>query len=91
MNYRELLSKHRSAIMGLMALLIILFHAEWTTNIAIYDHTVNRFGSIGVDVFVFVSGFGLAYALAKARNNEMYFSRRFARILPAYFIFEFFK
>ena len=88
MNYRQLLSKHRSAVMGLMALLIILFHAEWTTNIGIYDNTVNRFGSIGVDVFVFVSGFGLAYALTKTDINETYFSRRLARILPAYYIFE---
>ena len=52
-NYRELISKHRSAIMGLMALLIILYHADWNTGFSIYDNTVNQFGSIGVDVFVF--------------------------------------
>jgi peptidoglycan/LPS O-acetylase OafA/YrhL len=89
MNYREALSKHRSAIMGLMALLIILYHADWSTGFRIYDNTVNQFGSIGVDVFVFVSGFGLSYALAKSERYEMYFSRRLARILPAYYIFEF--
>ena len=88
MNHRQLISKHRSAIMGLMALLIIMFHAEWTTNINVYDNTINRFGSIGVDVFVFVSGFGLAYALTKTGIKEIYFSKRFARILPAYDIFE---
>ena len=88
MNYRELLSKHRNAIMGLMALLIILHHANWHTGFSIYDNTVNQFGSIGVDVFVFLSGLGLAHALAKHESNEKYFSRRFARILPAYYIFE---
>ena len=87
-NYRELISKHRSAIMGLMALLIILYHADWNTGFSIYDNTVNQFGSIGVDVFVFLSGLGLAHALAKYESNEKYFSRRFARILPAYYLFE---
>ncbi len=48
MNYRELLKKHRSAVMGLMALLIILHHADWYTGFSIYDSIVNQFGSIGV-------------------------------------------
>ena len=74
--------------MGLMALLIILFHAEWTTNTCVYDGIINRFGSIGVDVFVFVSGFGLAHALTESDSFESYIGRRFARILPAYYIFE---
>ena len=52
MNYRELLKKHRSAIMGLMALLILLHHADWNTGFSLYDNAVNQFGSIGVAVFV---------------------------------------
>jgi len=87
-NYRTLISKHRSEIMGLMALLIIVYHARWTTNLPLFDNTVNRYGSIGVDVFVFVSGFGLAYALTKQQNVGVYMHRRFARILPAYYAFE---
>ena len=87
-DYRKLISKHRSAIMGLMALLIIIYHAEWTTNINVYDMTINKFGSIGVDVFVFISGFGLAYALTKYDDFATYIIKRFGRILPAYYTFE---
>lgn len=41
-DYRELLGEHRGAIMGLMALLIIFYHAECTTGLSIYDNTVNK-------------------------------------------------
>ena len=74
--------------MGLMALLILLHHADWNTGFSLYDNAVNQFGSIGVDVFVFLSGLGLAHALAKYESNEKFFNRRLARILPAYYLFE---
>ncbi len=50
-DYRALISKQRSAVMGLMALLIIVYHARWETTSWIFNNTVNRYGSIGVDVF----------------------------------------
>ena len=87
-DYRALISKHRSAVMGLMALLIIVYHAKWETNSWIFNNTVNRYGSIGVDVFVFVSGFGLAYALTKSHGFGNYMKRRLTRILPAYYSFQ---
>ena len=87
-DYRKLISKHRSSIMGLMALLIIIYHAKWVTNNWLFDNTINKYGSIGVDVFVFVAGFGIAYALTKYNNFETYIVKRFGRILPAYYMFE---
>ncbi len=87
-GYQGLISKYRSAVMGLMALLIIVYHAKWETNSWIFNNTVNRYGSIGVDVFVFVSGFGLAYALTKSHGFSSYMIRRLERILPAYYSFQ---
>lgn len=87
-DYRKLISEHRSAIMGLMALLIIIYHAKWITNSCLYDNTINKYGSIGVDVFVFIGGFGVAYALTKYNNFETYIAKRFGRILPAYYMFQ---
>ena len=87
-DYRKLISKHRNAIMGLMAIIIIIYHAKWSTNNWLFENTINKYGSIGVDVFVFVSGFGLAYALTKYDSFEKYIIKRFRRILPAYYMFE---
>ena len=51
--------------MGLMALLVIVYHARLETGFRLYDAVIGRHGSIAVDVFVFVAGFGLAFSLAK--------------------------
>ena len=88
LDHRTWISKHRNEIMGLMALLIIVYHARWTTGVPLYDNTINRYGSIGVDVFVFVSGFGLAYSLTKTPDVGAFMRKRLARILPAYYAFE---
>ena len=88
MNYRAILSTHRSAIMGLMVLIIILHHAEWVSPSQLYNKFITRRGSIGVDAFVFLSGFGLAFAIKKAKRFRKYYSRRLSRILPAYYVFE---
>ena len=39
---------------------------------------------------MFVSGFGLAYALEKHRDFGRYYARRLARILPSYYVYTFF-
>lgn len=90
-DYRKVLSENRSAIMGLMAILIIVYHAKWITNNWLFDNTINKFGSIGVDVFIFVSGFGIAYALTKYDSFEKYYGKRLGRILPPYYAFEIFN
>lgn len=85
MNYRSLLSKHRSAIMGLMAMLIVVYHAYLPVQNPLYRFTIGKNGGIGVDVFVFVAGFGLAYSLERADGAGTYMGRRLARLLPTYY------
>lgn len=70
--------------MGLLMLIIMLFHnqfgvlGEWGRFIALYGHWA-------VDAFLFLSGFGLFYALNKERDYSVkrYLWRRFVRIVPA--------
>ena len=57
MNYRILLSRHRSAIMGVAALMIVFFHSEWH-GLPAYAVHLQRHMNVGVDIFVFLSGFG---------------------------------
>lgn len=58
------ISKHRTALMGISALLIVLCHAN------LYDIKVNSvtarlfsLGNVGVDIFLFLSGVGCYYSL----------------------------
>ena len=85
MNHRALISKHRGAIMGLMAIIIVLFHAHLKTPFALYNAVIGRHGSTAVDVFVFVSGFGLAHSLRKHAGFGEYYARRLERVLPCWY------
>lgn len=67
--------------MGLSMILIMLFHQMWVTNdpISIWIH---HLGYIGVEVFLVISGFGIAHSLSK-NSLSIYFRNRIVRILPA--------
>lgn len=82
MNYRILLSRHRSAIMGVAALMIVFFHSEWH-GLPAYAVHLQRHMNVGVDIFVFLSGFGLVRALRQQPDFPSYYRRRMRRLLPA--------
>ena len=80
----KLISEARLSSMGLLMLIIMLFHNQfgvlgaWGRFIALYGHWA-------VDAFLFLSGFGLFFALNKERDYSVkrYLLRRFVRIVPA--------
>lgn len=83
-----LINEYRPEIMGVAALWVFLFHERGVLGSgtgAVY--TAIRFflgtGFCGVDIFLFLSGIGLTYAIEKYPVKEFY-KRRFARVLPAY-------
>ena len=81
MNY-NLISKYRSVLMGFATLWIAFLHAQmWFRNpiLATFKFT----GHNGVDVFLFLSGFGLYYAYQKTQGIQ-FLKRRFLRILPIF-------
>lgn len=84
-----LLSHYRSPLMGFAALWIYFYH-EWLT---IFDghvkiHWVENFfikeiGFCAVDIFLFLSGIGVAYSLGKSHNTLSFYYRRIRRtIIP---------
>ena len=85
MNYRSLLSRHRSAIMGAAAVMIVFFHAEWTTAPGL-PGIISREGQLGVDLFAFLTGYSLAHSLSKRPSPAEYWKRRLRRLLPAYYV-----
>ena len=68
-NYVTLLSKHRSAIMGFAILWIMLFHLHVSVDFTPFM-IIKRLGYGGVDIFLFLSGFGLYYSCSKENFNK---------------------
>ena len=86
-----LISKYRSLLMGAAILLIMFCHLDIAeirhgvenTRLAIYLHN----GTVGVDMFVFLSGFGLFYSYSKNPLPYWKFEmKRINKILPYYFL-----
>ena len=67
--------------MGLAMIAIIIFHHGFTVIPGITAF-FSRFGLWGVDVFLFLSGFGCVYALKKYATTTFY-KKRLVRLLPA--------
>ena len=72
----------RSYLMGVAILLVIVFHCfSWVYN------PVGPFniGYIGVDIFLFLSGYGLSFSYEKNPLPRFY-ANRFTRIFPLYLV-----
>ena len=92
-NGFQLLTKYRSALMGLSALWILYYHSglpliEEPSNPAIHllyslERYINRIGFCGVDIFLLVSGIGLTFAIKKGSLSTFYL-HRIRRLLPAF-------
>jgi peptidoglycan/LPS O-acetylase OafA/YrhL len=50
---------------------------------------ISQYGFAGVEIFIFVSGFGLFYSLDKDDNLSRYYKKRLLRIFPTYYIIGF--
>lgn len=88
-NELNLLSKFRSEIMGIAILWVFIFHIYPYESNFKYDilKIISYFGYAGVDIFLFVSGFGLYYGYSKYVTKQDFYRKRFIRIIPTYLIF----
>lgn len=84
----SLINTHRAEIMGVAALWIFVYH-DWTWLIpdtGIFTSILRLFsfmGVVGVEMFLFLSGIGMVYAIEKY-PTAIFYKRRLTRILPAY-------
>ena len=78
-NFQITTSKHRTTIMGIAMIAIMLFHQYFTSVFPF--NAFHNFGYWGVDVFLFLSGMGLVKSL---NNNplKIFYAHRFYRIIP---------
>ena len=87
MNGYERISRYKSHLMGLAVMVVVYGHLlYYHSGLQDYD-TLNftiwyTLGS--VEMFMFVSGFGIYQSLRKNRDDFTFYGRRLGRLLPSY-------
>lgn len=80
MTIEQSISPNRYFLMGNAMVAIMLFHQHWLKNSVFFD-IFHQYGHWGVDIFLLVSGYGIANSLSK-NNIQTFYKNRFKRILP---------
>lgn len=83
-SLKKRVSDNRTFFMGLAMIAIVCFHHAWTV-IPVFSGVTSQFGLWGVDIFLFLSGFGCVYALNKYTTST-FFRKRALRLLPTCFV-----
>ena len=79
------LSRYRDELKGTAILWIVFFHMAFQSPGVL--HHIQKIGYGGVDIFFFLTGYGLFHSLRKSHDLRSYWCRRMGRILPAYLPF----
>ena len=86
MAFPNWISRRRSELMGVAAILVLLFHLPEFTDNALWRFVAVKRGNMGVDMFILLSGFGLTYSLKANPDPGRYWARRLERLLPSYYL-----
>ncbi len=80
------LSQYRIEYMGLAMVLVVFYHAPFSVRDSIVA-TIKYFGFAGVDIFVFLFGWGGYCSYIKDHDGYAYLCRRIKKLFPTYFAF----
>lgn len=84
-----LLSKFRTSLMGIAAIMIIAVHAcDYGVMLPRFLEVLLTYGYLGVDLFLFLSGVGCWYSLSKNPVNCQWYKKRFVRVFVPYIIMQ---
>lgn len=78
-HWNSEISANRTFLMGISIISIMLYHQTWLHGF--FFDAFHVWGNLGVDVFFFLSGFGLCFSMRKHNISEFY-KRRFLRLFP---------
>lgn len=87
-GFNTLISENRTFIMGCAMISVMLFHQQFMSGVrtagpfGVIWSIFHNFGHWGVDIFLFLSGFGVVHSLRK-NSMKVYFANRAKRILPS--------
>ena len=82
----EIISSNRSFLMGIAILWVVLYHIPEECTLPVIGFIKNA-GYGGVDIFIFLSGFGSFYSLKKNEDALSFLKRRLIRLFPSYLLF----
>lgn len=88
------ISKYRGELFGLAIISVIILHYFGQFNSGDSNRLVfliakvynGAVGSVGVDIFVLLSGYGLYYSLNNRKELRSYYEKRFQRVLFPYLV-----
>jgi len=83
----HLISKYKTELMGFAILWVILFHSNIKTP---FIEPFSSLGYGGVDIFFFLSGYGLFFSSVKNESALSFYKKRFIRVFPTYMVVVFF-
>lgn len=86
-TFRQSINEDRFIYYGIAILFVVLYHLYCRTGLGVVAPFSK--GAIGVDIFLFFSGYGLCYSYEKNTLKKFYW-RRFKRILPMFWVNLFF-
>ena len=84
------ISRYKSALMGIMILIVVYGHLlYYHSGLQNYqDLNITEWYTVGsVDIFLFLSGFGIYHSLRKNADPLRFMERRLGRLLPSYLPF----
>lgn len=86
------LSQCRTFLMGMAIMAVVMFHVRARSicpegALAAFLNDIVGAGHGGCDFFLFLSGFGLSFSLARDSNLPRYLGRRAKKLFPAYYPF----
>ena len=79
-------SSYRTFLMGISILWVILFHTIWYLWFPKVIEIFQMLGSYGVDIFIFVSVYGLYHSMQNKLTLRQWYFRRLKRIIPSFLI-----
>lgn len=85
----RLISAYRSQLMGVAIIWVMLYHYFGKADPILTKNLFFAIGHGGVDIFLFLSGFGLVFSCFKGGgeiNYKEFIKKRFLRIIPTYYI-----
>lgn len=84
MNIKKL-SEHRNLLYGVAIILVVLFHAYCVANWL--PLKTFKYGYIGVDIFMLMSGYCLCFSISK-NSLKQFYRNRFIKIVPLFFFWK---
>ena len=80
-----LVSCHRTELMGLATIMIIICHAPvYGVQLTTIMTKVLGIGNLGVEIFFFLSGIGLTFSIRQKKAMSLWYRKRLLRVLVPY-------